>query len=155
MVTRRKAGIFKPKAYHALTISGSSQFFQVRLALQEPRGFNSAAKHPAWLSAIDAEIQALKNNDTWDLVQRPASHNVVGCRWIFKTKLRADGSIERHKARLVAKGFSQIHGLDFEDTFSPMVRLATVRIILSIEVTSRWLLHHLDVKNAISLWSYF
>ena len=145
MVTRRKAGIFKPKAYHALTISSSSQFFQVLLALQEPRGFKSAAKHPAWLSAMDAEIQALKNNDTWDFVQRPASHNVVGCRWIFKTKLRADGSIERHKAHLVAKGFSQIHGLDFEDTFSPIMRPATVRIILSIAVGSGWPLHQLDV----------
>jgi hypothetical protein len=141
MVTRRKAGIFKPNAYHALTIAGSSQFFQVLLALQEPRGFKSAAKHPAWLSAMDAEIQALKNNDTWDLVQRPASHNVVGCRWIFKTKLRANGSIERHKAHLVAKGFSQIHGLDLEDMFSPVVRPATVRIILSIAVGSGWPLH--------------
>jgi hypothetical protein len=90
---------------------------------------------------MDAEIQALKNNDTWDFVQRPASHNVVGCRWIFKTKLRANGSIERHKAHLVAKGFSQIHGLDFEDMFSPVVRPATVRIILSIEVGSGWPLH--------------
>jgi len=104
---------------------------------------------------MDNEIQALKKNDTWDLVPHPINHNAVGCRGIFKTKLYVNGSIERHKAHLVANGFSQIHGLDFEDTFSHMVRLATVRIILSIEVTSRWLLHHLDVKNAISLWSYF
>ena len=73
---------------------------------------------------------------------------MVGCRWIFKTKLHANGSIERHKARLVAKGFSQIHGLDFEDTFSPVVRHATIWIILSIAVTSGWPLHQLDVKNA-------
>ena len=73
---------------------------------------------------------------------------MVGCRWIFKTKLHANGSIERHKARFVAKGFSQIHGLDFEDTFSPVVRHATIRIILSIAVTSGWPLHQLDVKNA-------
>ncbi|CAM8905580.1 unnamed protein product [Rhodiola kirilowii] len=97
---------------------------------------------------MDDEIQALKKNDTWDLVPRPQNHNVVGCRWIFKTKLHADGSIERHKARLIAKGYSQIHGLDFEDTFSPVVRSATVRIILSIAVTSGWPLHQLDVKNA-------
>ena len=85
---------------------------------------------------MDDEIQALKKNDTWDLVPRPINHNVVGCRWIFKTKLHVNGSIERHKARLVAKGFSQIHGLDFEDTFSHVVRHATIRIILSIAVTS-------------------
>ncbi|RVW50549.1 Retrovirus-related Pol polyprotein from transposon RE1 [Vitis vinifera] len=92
----------------------------VFLAIQEPRGFKSETKHPEWLSAMDDEIQALKKNDTWDLVPRPINHNVVGCRWIFKTKLHANGSIERHKARFVAKGFSQIHGLDFEDTFSPV-----------------------------------
>ena len=61
---------------------------------------------------------------------------MVGYRWIFKTKLQLDGSIEHHKARLVAQGFSQIHGLDFGDTFSPVVRPATVKIILSLVVTS-------------------
>ena len=96
---------------------------------------------------MDDEIQALKKNDTWDLVPRPINHNMVGCRWIFKTKLHANGSIERHKARLVVKGFSQIHGLDFDDTFSPMVRPATIWIILSIAVTSGLPLHQLDVKN--------
>ena len=147
MVTKRKAGIFKPKAYHALTISPSSQFFQVLLALQEPRGFKSAAKHPAWLSAMNAEIQALKKNDTWDLIPHPASHNVIGCHWIFKTELHADGFIERHKTRFMAKGFSRIHDLDFEDTFSPVVRPSIVWNIISIAVSSGWLLHQLDVQN--------
>ncbi|RVX04761.1 Retrovirus-related Pol polyprotein from transposon RE1 [Vitis vinifera] len=148
MITRRKAGIFKPRLYHAMHISSSSQLFQALLALKEPRGFKSATKHPEWLSAMDDEIHALKKNDTWVLVPRPQHHNVVGCRWIFKTKLHSDGSIERHKARLVAQGFSQVHGLDFGDTFSLVVRPATVRIILSLAVTSGWRLHQLDVKNA-------
>ena len=106
---------------------------------------------------MDAEIQALKKNDTWDLVPRPASHNVIGCRWIFKTKLHADGSIERHKARLVAKGFSQIHGLDFEDTFSPVVRPATVRIILSdysIHCRQFWVaVTSIRCSKCLSSWS--
>ncbi|RVX21294.1 Retrovirus-related Pol polyprotein from transposon RE1 [Vitis vinifera] len=147
MITRGKVGIFKPRLYHAMHISSSSQLFQALLALKEPRGFKSAAKHPEWLSAMDDEIHALKKNDTWVLVPRPQHHNVVGCRWIFKTKLHSDGSIERHKARLVAQGFSQVHGLDFGDTFSPVVRPATIRIILSLAVTSGWRLHQLDVKN--------
>ncbi|KAL6334726.1 hypothetical protein AAG906_021385 [Vitis piasezkii] len=138
-------GIFKPRLYHAMHISSSSQLFQALLALKEPRGFKSAAKHPEWLSAMDDEIHALKKNDTWVLVPRPQHHNVVGCRWIFKTKLHSDGSIERHKARLVAQGFSQVHGLDFGDTFSPVVRPATVRIILSLGVTSDGVTS-LDVK---------
>jgi hypothetical protein len=124
-----------------MTVCSSLQPFQTLLALKEPRGFKSAAKHPEWLSAMDSEIQALQRNDTWTLVPRPASHNVVGCRWIFKTKLRSDGSIERHKARLVAQGFSQIKGLDFDDTFSPVVRPATVCLILSLALTSGWRLH--------------
>lgn len=148
MVTRGKAGIFKPKAYHALQLNLCSPFFQALLALNEPRGFKSAVKHPEWLSAMDDEIAALKHNDTWELVPRPRDQNVVGCRWIFKTKLKADGSVERHKARLVAKGYSQIHGLDFDDTFSPVVRPPTVRIILSLAVTRGWRLHQFDVKNA-------
>jgi hypothetical protein len=131
-----------------MTVCSSLQPFQTLLALKEPRGFKSAAKHPEWLSAMDSEIQALQRNDTWTLVPRPASHNVVGCRWIFKTKLRSDGSIEHHKARLVAQGFSQIKGLDFDDTFSPVVRPVTVRLILSLALTSGWRLHQLDVNNA-------
>ena len=136
MITRGKVGKFKPRLYHAMNVLSFSQTFQALLALKEPQGFKSTTKHPEWLSAMDDEIQALKTNDTWVLVPRPTNHNVVGCHWIFKTKLRSDGSIERHKARLVAQGFSQIHGLDFGDTFSPIVRLATVRIILSLVVTS-------------------
>jgi hypothetical protein len=148
MVTRGNAGIVKPRVQHAMIVCSSLQPFQTLLAPKEPRGFKSAAKHPEWLSAMDSEIQALQRNDTWTLVPRPASHNVVGCRWIFKTKLRSDGSIERHKARLMAQGFSEIKGLDFDDTFSPVVHPATVRLILLLALTSSWRLHQLDVNNA-------
>ena len=79
-------------------------------------------------------------------------HNVVGCRWIFKTKLHADGSIERHKARLLAQGFSQKHGIDFEETFSPVVRPTFVCIILSLTAMNNWPLRQLDVKKCLPLW---
>ena len=134
MITRGKVGIFKPWLYHAMNVLSSSQTLQALLALKEPWGFKSATKHPEWLSAMDDEIQALKTNDTWVLVPRLNNHNVVGCHWIFKTKLQSDGSIKHHKARLVAQGFSQIHGFDFGDTFSPVVRPTTVKIILSLVV---------------------
>lgn len=81
------------------------------------------------------------------LVPRPSDHNVIGSRWIFKTKLRANGTIDGHKARLVAQGFSQKHGINFEETFSPVVRLAIVRIILSLAAMHGWRLHQLDVKD--------
>ena len=134
MITRGKVGIFKPWLYHVMNVLSSSQTFQALLALKEPWGFKSATKHPEWLSAMDDEIQALKTNDMWVLVRHLNNHNVVGCHWIFKTKLQSDGSIKHHKARLVAQGFSQIHGLNFGDTFSPVVRPATVKIILSLVV---------------------
>lgn len=148
MVTRSKAGIFKPKAYHALQITPRSLFFQAILALNEPRGFKYTVKHLEWLAAMDDEIATLKHNHTGELVPRPRDHNVVGYRWIFKTKLHADGSVEHHKARLVAKGYSQIHDLDFDDTLSPVVRPPTVCIILSLVITHGWHLHQLNVKNA-------
>jgi hypothetical protein len=152
MKTRAKAGIFKPKAYHATAGFTSSPFFQSLMALKEPRGFKSATKHPEWVSAMDDEICALHQNHTWSLVPRPSNKNVVGCRWVFKTKLLPDGSVERYKACLVAKGYTQLPGLDFDETFSPVVKPATVRLILSLATVAHWPIRQLDVKNAFSAW---
>ena len=121
MITRARDGIVKPRILHSLCPFTTPPWFRVHLAVKEPRGFKSAVKHPAWLLAMDDEISILNHNNTWRLVPRPANHNVVGCRWIFKTKLHADGSNKHHKARLLAQGFSQKNGIDFEETFSPVV----------------------------------
>jgi hypothetical protein len=82
------------------------------------------------------------------LVKRQPSRNVIDCKWVFKLKHCADGSIERHKARLVTKGFKQHLGIDYDDTFSPVVKPATIRLVLSLAVSRGWNLHQLDVKNA-------
>src|SRR3954462_11280757 len=74
--------------------------------------------------------------------------NVIDCKWVFKVKKHADGSIERYKARLVAKGFKQRYGIDYEDTFSPIVKASTIRTVLSISISKGWSLRQLDVKNA-------
>lgn len=100
MITHAWDGIVKPRIIHSLYAFTAPQWFQVHLAVKEPHGFKLAVKHPAWLLAMDDEIAALKHNNTWRLVPCSADHNVVGCRWIFKIKFHADGSIERHKARL-------------------------------------------------------
>jgi histone deacetylase 1/2 len=97
---------------------------------------------------MSAEFSALRQTGTWTLVPRPRHVNLVGCKWIFKTKHRPDGSIDRHKARLVARGFTQQHGIDYGDTFSPVVKPATVRLVLSLAVSRGWSLRQVDVSNA-------
>ena len=94
------------------------------------------------------EFNTLLKNQTWTLVSPSSHQNTVGCKWIFKVKRLVDGTIERHKARLVAKGFHQQHGLDYDETFSPVVKPTTIRTVLSLAVFSGWSLRQLDVKNA-------
>jgi hypothetical protein len=135
MLTRGRAGISKSKHYNYVCLIPASPLLSSLLAMKEPKGFKSAAKSPEWLAAMDDEICALTHNQTWELVPRPPTTNVVGSKWIFRIKYHYDGSIDRFKAHLVAQGYTQLYGLDFHDTFSPIVRASTVRIVLSIAVT--------------------
>jgi hypothetical protein len=93
------------------------------------------------------ELHALHQNKTWSLVPRQADMNIVGSWWVFKTKLKSDGSIERFKARLVAKSYNQLEGLDFHETFSPIIKPTTIRLVLSLAITKGWSLRQLYVKN--------
>jgi histone deacetylase 1/2 len=97
---------------------------------------------------MDEEFGALMQNKTWRLVPPHRGKNVIDCRWIYKVKRKSDGSIDRYKARLVAKGFKQRYGIDYEDTFSPVVKIATIRLVLALSVSRGWSLRQLDVKNA-------
>ena len=114
----------------------------------EPTTVTQALKDPKWCRAMSEEYDALVRNGTWELVPLDSSHNIVGCKWIFVTKHHSDGSVDRHKARLVAKSFHQGLGIDYHDTFSPVVKPTTVHLVLSLAVSHGWSLRQLDVNNA-------
>jgi histone deacetylase 1/2 len=97
---------------------------------------------------MEQEYHTLLHNETWTLVPPPPQVNVTDSKWVFKVNKHSNWSIERYKARLVARGFWQRYGLDYEDTFSPVVRPSTIRLLLSIAATRGWSLRQLDVHNA-------
>lgn len=97
---------------------------------------------------MDTEFSALLKNNTWHLVPPQKGKNVIDCKWVYKIKKKDDGTIDRYKARLVAKGFKQRYGTYYEDTFSSVVKAATIRLVLSIAVSRGWSLRQLDVQNA-------
>ena len=95
-----------------------------------------------------AEIAALEANNTWTLIALLADKKSIGCKWVYKIKYKADGSIQRHKARLVAKGFTQKDGIDYFETFSLVAKMVSVKVLLAVATIKGWFLSQLDVNNA-------
>jgi hypothetical protein len=114
----------------------------------EPKSYSEAVKFECWQKAMDDELDALSKTGTWSFVDLPPHTKPIGSKWVYKVKYKSDGSVERYKARLVAKGYTQIEGLDFFDTFSPVAKLTTVRLLLAVSSIKCWHLHQLDVNNA-------
>ncbi|XP_072060164.1 uncharacterized protein [Arachis hypogaea] len=140
-----------PLSHHLSYASFSPKHLTFTFALINnpgPKHYSEAVMHDCWRKAIDAELAVLEQNKTWIVTSLPPGKNAVGCKWIFRTKFNLDRTIERHKARLVAQGFTQIPGIDYIDTFSPVVKMSTVRVLLAIAALKNLHLHQLDVNTA-------
>ncbi|GJX24833.1 ribonuclease H-like domain-containing protein [Tanacetum coccineum] len=139
MVTRSQLGTVKPLERLSLHTSPISPI---------PKSPFLALKDPNWGNSMYDKYNALVKNGTWTLVPRLSNVNLVRSMWLFKHKFHANGTLSRYKARLVANGSSQQLNVDFDETFSLVVKPATIRTVLSLDVSRQWTIHQLDVKNA-------
>lgn len=134
-------------SFHRL--SPVHQAYLTKVAAEhEPISYNEAMRDPRWNNAVIVEADALDKNHTWDVTDLPPRKVAIGCKWVFKIKYRADGTIERFKARLVVLGNRQQEGVDYKETFAPVVKMTTVRILLEISAAKGWELFQMDVHNA-------
>nr|AAP53009.2 retrotransposon protein, putative, Ty1-copia subclass [Oryza sativa Japonica Group] len=125
--------------------------FTVYLMDDTPKSISEAYASPDadyWKEAVRSEMDSIITNGTWEVTERPCGCKPVGCKWVFKKKLRPDGTIKKYKARLVAKGYTQKEGEDFFDTYSPIAGLTTIRVLLSLAASHGLLVHQMDVKTA-------
>jgi hypothetical protein len=141
--THLQVGIQKPKAYSDGTVR-----YAFSASSTEPHSPQEALYTPCWKAAMHDEYTALIRNKTWHLVPPQAGRNVIDCKWVYKVKHKAHGSVDRHKVRLVVKAFKQRLGIVYDDMFSLVVKPATIQLILSLTVSQGWILHQLDVHNA-------
>ncbi|GKB42601.1 ribonuclease H-like domain-containing protein [Tanacetum coccineum] len=142
-----KYGLEKYVGYSKL----NSKFFCFVTQLnntEEPKTYFEASKYSHWTDAMNQEINALLRNCIWQLVELPDRRKAIGSKWIYKTKFRSSGEIDRYKARLVAQGFGQKEGIGYEETFSPVVKMVSVRCLLNVVVSMSRPVFQLDVNNA-------
>jgi hypothetical protein len=130
--TRIQSGISQSKIVTDGRVRYDRVWFANYSSTGEPNDIREALADPKWKAAMDEVYLALKSNRTWHLVPSGAGKNVIDYKWFYKVKHRADGSVYRYKARLVAEVFKQRYGIDYEDTFSPVVKAATIRLVLSL-----------------------
>jgi hypothetical protein len=117
-------------------------------SIDDPDTYDEASKSEVWRKAMDAEIEAITKNETWELTTLPSGSKAIGVKWIFKTKYNEKGKIEKHKARLVAKGYTQRYGIDYGEVFAPVARWDTIRSVLALAANNGWNVFQLDVKSA-------
>jgi hypothetical protein len=111
------------------------------VALFEPRDVRHALSDLSWVNAMHEELENFERNQVWTLVDLPRDVNVIGTKWVFKSKYGEDGEVVRNKARLVAQGYSQVEGLDCGETFAPIARLEAIRILFAFAASKGFKLY--------------
>lgn len=134
---------------------GSVEEVQEQVALfvdsEEPMSFKEATNGPdsrEWKASMQSEYDSLMKNQTWVLAELPAGRKPITCKWVYKVKRDSNGKVERYKSRLVARGFTQREGIDFFETFSPVARLDSIRVVLALVSEQKWQMVHVDVRTA-------
>ncbi|KAJ7959373.1 Retrovirus-related Pol polyprotein from transposon TNT 1-94 [Quillaja saponaria] len=117
-------------------------------SISVPKSTSDALAHPGWQQAMIDEMNALHTNGTWELVSLPSGKSTVGCKWVYTVKVHPDGSVDRLKDRLVAKGYTQVYGVDYSETFSPVAKITSVRVFISLVAIFDWPFYQLDIKKA-------
>ena len=145
--SRNPHPIYNFLTYHRLS-SPYSAFISTLSSVSLPKTVHEALSHPGWKQAIVEEINALHSTGTRDLVTLLNGRFPTSCRWVYTIKIGLDGGVDRLKARLVAKGYTQIYGSNYYDTFSPIAKMASIRLLFSMATMRSWPQYQLDIKNA-------
>ena len=118
------------------------------MIISDPKSYYHARKDPRWQVSMDEEMKSLQKNTTWELVSLPPGRKLVQCKSLFWTKFDADRSTYKYNSMLVAKFFSQVQGLDYHETFAPVAKMDSIRLVLAILASKHWEVHHMDVNSA-------
>ncbi len=150
-VKQKRTSSRASKKPERLEVNPKSKSYTVRLNSDEPRNMNEVLNSPdkkKWMEAIKSELESIKENKVWSVVKRPNDKSIIQTRWIFKIKRNADNKPEKYKARLVAKGYCQEYGIDYYETFAPVVKVQTLRTIFALSAQQDMIVHQVDIHTA-------
>jgi hypothetical protein len=125
--------------------SNRSLLFWINFQRHDSETFAETSDHSDWDATINEEYRSLVANDTWDVVPLSKGRKLVRCKWVYRTKCASVGSVKRHKAWSISKGFSQVEGIDYNETFSPVVKMVYICLVLALATSYKWEVHQMDV----------